>query len=310
MTTDSTPRWKADLALLANTVIWGATFTTVKDALADASPILFVAVRFSLAAGVLALIYGRRLTRRTLLPGCAVGTLLFTGFAFQTAGLRFTTASKSAFITGFTIPLVPLVSSFVYRKRPRVAELAGVCLATVGMGLLTLQDVHLQAALLDVNRGDVLTVLCAIAFAGHIVALGYFSNRAVLQGHGFESLAVWQILAAAVLGLVTFNWIDTPHWKMSSGLLIALAITGFLATALAFTVQTWAQRYTTATRTALIYSLEPVFAWLFSWFLTGELLSRRATVGAVLILAGILLVEVKRPDPEQHPNKRVAIPEV
>jgi len=183
--------------------------------------------------------------------------------------------------------------------------LAGVFTATVGMGLLTLQDIHLQ-----MNLGDVLTVLCAIAFAGHIVALGYFSSRAVRQGHGFESLAVWQILGAAILGLATFNWLDSPHWKMSSGLLIALAITGLFATALAFTVQTWAQRYTTPTRTALIFALEPVFAWVCSWFLTGELLSRRATLGAVLILGGILLVEMKRSDPEQHPSKRVAIPEV
>jgi drug/metabolite transporter (DMT)-like permease len=305
VTTDSSRRWKADLALLLNALIWGATFTTVKDALADASPVLFVAVRFSLAAAVLMLIYSRRLNVKTLLPGFAVGTLLFTGYAFQTVGLRYTTPSKSAFITGLTIPLVPLLSSCVYRKRPRAAELAGVLTATAGMALLTLQDIHLQ-----VNLGDALTVCCALAFAGHIVALGYLSNWAVLQGHGFESLAVWQILAAAVLGLVTFNWLDAPHWKMSNGLLIALAITGLLATALAFTVQTWAQRYTTATRTALIYSLEPVFAWSFSWMLTGELLSRRATIGAVLILAGILLVEVKRSDGEQHPNKRAAIPEV
>jgi drug/metabolite transporter (DMT)-like permease len=300
-----TQRWKADLALLANALIWGATFTTVKGALDDASPILFVAVRFSLAATVLVLIYVRKLDRRTVLPGIAAGTLLFTGYAFQTVGLRFTSASKSAFITGLTIPMVPLLSSFVYRKRPRPVELAGVLCATVGMGFMTLQDIHLQ-----VNPGDGLTVLCAAAFAGHIVALGYFSNWAIRRGFGFEALAVWQILVAAALGLISFHWLDTPHWHMSSGLWVALAITGLLATALAFTVQTWAQRYTTPTRTALIYSLEPVFAWVFSWMLTGELLSRRATVGAVLILAGILLVEMKRSEGVPHLTEGVATPEV
>lgn len=288
-------RWKADLALLVNTFIWGATFTTVKSALDDSSPVLFVAARFSLAAAVLALLYFRSLGRRTLLPGIAAGTLLFAGYAFQTTGLRFTTASKSAFITGLTIPLVPLMASLVYRKRPRPAELIGVCFATLGMGLMTLEDVRLRA-----NPGDGLTVLCALAFAGHIVALGYFSNQAIRQGVGFEGLAVWQIVTAAVWGLVTFRWLDSPHWHMSNRLWIALAITGLLATALAFTVQAWAQRYTTPTRTALIYSLEPVFAWVFSWMLTGELLSRRATLGAILILAGILFVEVKRPDAGLH----------
>jgi drug/metabolite transporter (DMT)-like permease len=97
---------------------------------------------------------------------------------------------------------------------------------------------------------------------------------------------------------------------MSNGLLIALAITGLLATALAFTVQTWAQRYTTPTRTAVIYSLEPVFAWVFSWMLTGELLSRRATAGAGLILAGILVVELKRSEAGQHHRIEVSAPEV
>jgi len=300
-----TSRWKADLALLANTLIWGATFTTVKDALQDASPVLFVAVRFGLAAAVLALIYGRSLDRRGILPGIAVGSLLFAGYSFQTIGLRFTTASKSAFITGLTIPMVPLLSSLVYRKRPRAAELAGVLVATVGMALMTLEDVHLQ-----VNPGDILTVFCAAAFAGHIVTLGYFSHWAIRRGLGFEALAVWQIVTAAALGALSFNWLDSPHWHMSTGLWIALAITGLLATALAFTVQTWAQRYTTPTRTALIYSLEPVFAWSFSWMLTGELLSRRATLGAVLILVSVLLVEVKRSVPEPHLTSGIVSPEV
>jgi drug/metabolite transporter (DMT)-like permease len=300
-----TQRWKADLALLVNTIIWGATFTTVKNALDDASPVLFVAVRFSLAATVLALIYSRKLDRRMLGPGVAAGTLLFTGYAFQTVGLRFTTPSKSAFITGLTIPMVPLFSSILYRRRPRAAELAGVLAATVGMGLMTLEDIHLH-----VNFGDALTVGCAAAFAGHIVALGYFSNWAIKRGAGFESLAVGQIATAAVLGLMTFNWLDVPHWHTSSGLLIALGITAFLATALAFTVQTWAQRYTTPTRTALIFSLEPVFAWVTSWIMTGELLSRQATLGAILILAGILLVELKRTEPGQHPKVEAVSSEI
>jgi drug/metabolite transporter (DMT)-like permease len=298
-------RWKAELALFANALIWGATFTTVKGALDDASPILFVAVRFSLAAAVLILLYARKLDRRVILPGIGVGSLLFAGYAFQTVGLRFTTPSKSAFITGLTIPMVPLLTSCVYRRRPRLAEVAGVLAATLGMGLMTLPDVHLQ-----VNPGDALTVLCAVAFAGHIVALGYFSNWAIHRGLGFEALSVWQILTAALLGLITFSGLDTPHWHMSNGLWIALAITGLLATALAFTVQTWAQRYTTPTRTALIYSLEPVFAWAFSWLLTGELLTPRATLGAVLILVGILLVEMKLSEAGQHPTTGGLTPEV
>ena len=296
---------RAELALLGNALIWGVTFTTVKNALADSSPILFVAVRFSLAGLALLLLYTRKLDRRIILPGSFVGLLLFAGYALQTAGLRFTTPSKSAFITGLSIPMVPLLTSLVYKKRPRPAEVTGVLAATIGMGLMTLGDVHLQ-----VNPGDALTVLCAAAFAGHIVALGYFSNWAIRRGLGFESLAVCQIVSAAVFAFLSFNWLEAPHLSLSSRLLLALAITGLLATALAFTIQTWAQRYTTPTRTALIYSLEPVFAWGFSWIFGGELLSRRATLGAVLILAGILLVELKRTDAGQHPIVSTTTPEV
>jgi drug/metabolite transporter (DMT)-like permease len=305
-----TDRARAEFALLVITLIWGVTFTTVKNALADASPILFVAARFSLAAAGLIAIYHRKLDLRTLLPGIAVGTLLFAGYAFQTVGLRWTTPSKSAFITGFTIPLVPLISSCVYRKRPRPVELVGVLTATLGMALMTLQDVHLLVDRIALNPGDVLTAAGAAAFAAHIVALGYFSSWATRRGIGFQSLAVWQILTAAAWGLLSFRWLDTPYWHMSNGLWIALAITGLLATALAFTVQTWAQLYTTPTRTALIFSLEPVSAWLFSWLLTGEVLSPRATLGAVLIMAGILLVEMKRSDSGQHPTNGVSVAEV
>jgi drug/metabolite transporter (DMT)-like permease len=305
-----TDRARAEFALLVITLIWGITFTTVKNALANASPILFVAVRFSLAAAVLIAIYHRKLDLRTLLPGIAVGTLLFAGYAFQTAGLRLTTPSKSAFITGFTIPLVPLISSCVYRKRPRLVELAGVLAATLGMALMTLQDVHLQMTSLVLNPGDALTAAGAVAFALHIVALGYFSSWVTRLGLGFQPLAVWQILTAAAWGLLSFRWLDSPYWHMSSGLLIALAITGLLATALAFTVQTWAQLYTTPTRTALIFSLEPVFAWAFSWLLTREVLTPRATLGAVLIMAGILLVEMKRSPGGQHHTSEVSVPEV
>jgi drug/metabolite transporter (DMT)-like permease len=303
-------RWQAELLLFLNALIWGVTFLTVKNALADASPILFVALRFTLAGIVLVLLYVRKLDRRTLLPGTLAGFLLFAGYAFQTTGLRFTTASKSAFITGLAIPMVPLLSFIVYKRRPRPAELAGVLAATIGMALMTLQDTHLQ-----VSPGDLLTALCAAAFAGHIVALGYFSNWATSKGLGFESLAVWQIVTAAIFAFVSFSWLDrsagdAAHLNLGGRLWLALAITGLLATAFAFTVQTWAQQYTTPTRTALIYSLEPVFAWGFSWIVAGETLSRRATLGALLILAGILLVEVKRSDDAQHPIVSVTTPEV
>lgn len=282
--------WRADAALAGNTLIWGSTFVLVQAALKDVSPIVFLAIRFSIATAALALLFRSRTRYRPTRGGLIAGGCLFAGYLFQTVGLQFTTASKSAFITGLAIPLVPLLSSIVYFSRPRFFELAGILCATSGMGLMTLPGDSLR-----IGRGDLLTFFCAVAFAAHIIAVGHYSGRI-----SFESLSFMQVAAAAVLGLSTFWWIEKPVIHLTPVVLIALAMTGLLATALAFTVQAWAQQHTTATRTALIYSLEPVVAWLTSFWLMGELLSRRAAVGAALILTGILLVELKRVHSTEH----------
>ncbi len=282
--------WRADAALAGNTLIWGSTFVLVQSALKDISPIVFLAIRFSIATAALALLFRSRARYRPTGGGLIAGGCLFAGYLFQTVGLQFTTASKSAFITGLAIPLVPLLTSLVYFTRPRIFELAGVLCATSGMGLMTLQGDSLR-----IGRGDLLTFFCAVAFAAHIIAVGHYSGRI-----SFESLSFMQVASAAVLGLSTFWWIEKPAIHLTPVVMIALATTGLLATALAFTVQAWAQQHTTPTRTALIYSLEPVVAWLTSFWLMGELLSRRAAIGAALILTGILLVELKRVHSTEH----------
>ena len=282
--------WRADAALAGNTVIWGSTFVLVQSALKNISPILFLSIRFSIATLALALLFRGRARFAPTRGGIIAGGCLFAGYLFQTVGLQFTTASKSAFITGLAIPLVPLLTSLVYFRRPRFFELAGALSATAGMGLMTLQGDRLA-----IGRGDWLTFCCAVAFAAHIIAVGHYSGRI-----NFESLSLIQLAVAAGLGLVTFWWVETPVMQLTPVVLVALGLTGLLATALAFTVQAWAQQHTTPTRTALIYSLEPVIAWLTSFWLLGEILSRRAVVGAGLILCGILIVELKRAHSTEH----------
>lgn len=280
--------WPADLALAAVTFIWGATFVLVKQALADASTLLFLALRFSLAAFALALAFRplpSKFSRgRPLLAGGALaGIFLFAGFLFQTLGLRYTSASKSAFITGLSIVMVPLLATLVQRKTPHLSEALGVVVATAGMGLMTLLGPSFQ-----VNRGDLLTLGCAVAFAVHILLVGHYAPR-----FGFEALTLVQVATAAALSVASFWWVETPLIRWRPGVVIAVLVTGLLATALAFSVQVWAQQYTTPIRTALIFALEPVFAWATSFLVAGEVLSRQASCGAVLILSGILLVELK-----------------
>src|SRR2546421_190030 len=182
--------WRADAALAGNTLIWGSTFVLVQAALKDISPILFFSIRFSIASAALALLFRARAQYRPTRGGLIAGGCLFAGYLFQTVGLQFTTASKSAFITGLAIPLVPLLTSLVYLSRPRIFELAGVICASTGMGLMTL-----QGETLTISRGDLLTFFCAVAFAAHIIALGHYSGRV-----SYESLSFMQVAAAALLG--------------------------------------------------------------------------------------------------------------
>ena len=290
-------RWKAETALLGNTILWGASFVIVKGALAGISPILFLALRFSLAALVLLAVFRRRqgaraVGRREFQAGVLVGTLLFLGFLLQTVGLEFTTPPKSAFLTGMTSVAVPLVAALVYRIRPQRSELLGLLTATAGMSLMTL-----EGPIGSMNRGDVLTLGCAVAFAGHIVTLGHFSEKM-----SFEALSLIQVATAVVLAGALFWWVEPARIAWRANLLAAILVTGLLCTAWAFTVQAWAQQYTSSARTALIFTLEPVFAWLTSYFFVGEGLSARAAAGAALILGGVLLVETKPLNPRLHPS--------
>ena len=286
--TEASLRNRAELALLGVTVIWGVSFVAIKAALADISPLLFLASRFAVAAIVLGAIYWRKVRRTALKAGLLAGALLFTAFVFQTEGLALTTPSKSAFLTGLSIPMVPLANSLVYRIRPRKSEVAGILIASFGMAMMTL-----PSGKFEMSTGDFLSLLCAVTFALHIVVIGRFSPAL-----GFETLAVVQVAVAAVLGFVSAGLFRSALFHATPALGVAVLATGLLATALAFTTMAWAQSFTTPTRSALIFALEPAVAWFTSYVVTGEVLSRRGKMGAVLILAGVLLVELKRSKPE------------
>jgi drug/metabolite transporter (DMT)-like permease len=292
-------RRAAEAALALNTIVWGATFVLVKSALLHVSPILFLALRFSLATlALLGLFRGAALPTgqgrqswRAVGAGALAGVFLFSGYLLQTLGLRLTTAPRSAFLTGLTSIAVPLLAALVYRVRPHISEVAGVMVATAGLGLMTL-----KGASGSMSLGDLLTVLCAFGFAAYIVTLGHFTGDM-----SFELLSVTQVGVAALLSLSLFWWVESPRVEWRPAVVWAILITGLLATALAFTIQAWAQQYTSSTRTALIYMLEPVVAWITSYCIAGEGLSGRAAAGAALILGGVVLVEVKPLNPRRHP---------
>jgi drug/metabolite transporter (DMT)-like permease len=279
---------RAELALVGVTVIWGTTFVVVKAALAEVSTFVFLTLRFWIAAAALMMIYGSAIRRRGIGPGALAGILMFTAYVFQTKGLELTTPSKSAFLTGLSIPMVPLVSSLVYSVKPRLAEAVGIVIASMGMILMTLGPAADWRS--GMSNGDLLSFLCAVTFAFHIVIIGHYS-----QLYGFKSLATVQISTAAVLGSALFRFAEPVRFHLTPEVATAVLATGLLATALAFTTQAWAQQYTSPTRAALIFALEPPIAWLTSYALTGERMTNRGKVGAGMILAGILWAELMRP---------------
>jgi drug/metabolite transporter (DMT)-like permease len=286
----------AHVLLLVVVLVWGVTFSLVKSALTATTPLMFNLVRMALAFAVLAAVNWpslRGMTRTDLKLGAAAGLFLGLGYQFQTTGLKFTTASKAAFLTGLVVVIVPLMSAIPGvalpgSLRPTFDTYAGAVLAFAGLVLLTSPPGAGTALFSGIGLGEWLCLGCAVAFAAHLLMLARAAPRVSAR-----RLGTLQIGFAAVVLLVTLPLGGRPTFHSSAMLWIALGVTAVLATAAAFTIQSWAQQHLPASHTALIFTLEPVFAWLTSLLFFGEELGRRAMLGAGLILAGILLAELR-----------------
>jgi drug/metabolite transporter (DMT)-like permease len=275
-------RAKAEALLVVVTFIWGSTFVIVKSALSDVSPLPFLAVRFTAAGLLLLAVLGRgRPPQQAVMPGVVLGVFLFGGYVCQTWGLTFTTPSKSAFLTGFSVILVPLILLF-HGFRMRAANVLGAMLGLGGIYLLLL-----PSRLESVNRGDVLTLLGAVSFAVHIVLVGTYTRRL-----SFLHLVPTQILTVGLLAALATPLDPALALRWSGRLVLAWVVTAVFATGVAFSVQNWAQQYTPAAHTALIFALEPVFAALTSRLVLGERLGGKVLMGAAFILGGMVVSEV------------------
>lgn len=283
--------------------MWGGTFTIVQSAISKLPPYSFNAVRFSLAAvalGAVALPRVRALTARGWRHGAILGVALFAGYAFQTVGLQYTLATNAGFVTGMFVVFTPILAAVILRRPPSSAAVVGVVLAFAGLTLLSLFGSATAASgTWFVPRvGDVIIIGCAIAFALHIVGLGAWSSL-----HDALALTVVQLFVGAVLHTVFAAALEvgrTPvTWDRS--VVVALLITALLASAAGFWIQTAAQRVIPPTRTAVILTMEPVFAGLFGFLLLGEVLTRLGWVGCGLILAGMLVAELRGGAPPPAP---------
>jgi len=278
----------ADLSLLLLTLVWGTTFTLVKRVLdAGTSPAVFLALRFGLATAVIGALWLWRRPRPTpglLRDGSLLGLAMFAGFALQTFGLRYTTPSRSGFITGLAVVIVPLIAKFLQGRRVGGPAWAGVAFAVVGLFMLTRPFGGDATAL--VQLGDLLTLGCAFAYAFQIIWTSEFSPR-----HSLVSLTLVQI-GVTFAGTLLLALLEPRSLVPSTELAGTVLFTGLVMTVGAFFVMNWAQRHTTAVRAAIIYALEPPAAAIFSNVITGEILPPLGIAGGALILLGIVVAEV------------------
>jgi drug/metabolite transporter (DMT)-like permease len=276
-------RRQAVAGLVLVCLVWGVSFTVTKQALGYASPLVLLGLRFTLAAGVIA---GqlRGLSRAEAAGGLVLGVLFWAGFVFQTTGLEYTTPSRSAFITILSTPLVPLLQFLLHRTLPRGPTLAAIALAVAGTWLLTS-----PGGGAGLNRGDLLTIGCAVLFTGQIVAAGHYAPRLPIG-----RLLALELGSCALLSLATAPLLEGPRLELAPAFVLMIAFLAFSGL-WSFRMQLRAQQVLTPTHTALVFTLEPVFASITSFLVLGERLGPVQLLGAALILTAVVAPALERP---------------
>lgn len=279
---------KSDIMLVSVTIIWGSTFVIVKKATSILPVYNFLFLRFLIALIVLVIMFGKRLLhidKNTFAVSIMVGIMLFLGYAFQTLGLKYTTASKSGFITGFNVVLVPILESFFLKTKLSKASWLSVLLALSGLFLMT-ANIDLK-----INFGDFLTLLCAVSFAFQVVLIAKYAPSV-----DTVSFAIIQIFVVTILsGIFSFVY-EKPAIPTDKTVWFALILTGIFATAFALAVQNTMQANTSATHAAIIFSLEPVFSAITAYLVSGEIMTLRSIIGGFLMLLSMILSEMPSKD--------------
>lgn len=276
-------RTHAEFFLLLVTFIWGSTFAVTKLVLQNAGPFLYTTIRFFIASLIFAAIFSpqiRTISKTAAIRGGILGFLLFIGFATQTVGLLYTTASKSAFITGMMVVFTPLCQLFIEHKPPRVGNLLGVGLVMVGLYFLT------SPAGSHFTIGDGLTLITALSFGFYIVYLDIFS-----QDCEPSHLTFMQFVTTTILAGLSFFFFEDFRLKVNLEFSVSVLYLAIFATVIALFVQARFQKDTTPTRSAVVFSLEPVIAAVFAYFVLNEHIGTLGIFGAGLIMAGLIVSE-------------------
>lgn len=295
------------------TVIWGGTFVIVKESLSDISSMLFIAFRFGIAAvvmSILIILWKKKIDAASLKAGIFLGFLLFLGFATQTVGLKFTSATKSGFITGSLVVMVPIFQTIIFKKVPTKGAIMGTLLVFAGLIFLSSGGESVFSLLSELGNnfsfGDTLTLICAAFFALHVVYIGVITPK-----YDFAVLVFLQVVTASALSLfASFIFeaasFESLHVDLTSYLIFGLLYTGLLATLVNLGLQTRFQKEVTPTKAGIIYSFEPIFAAVFAFFLLNEKITNFELIGSTLIFSGLLVSEIYDQLIKQNGNSRVS----
>ena len=276
----------ADLFLLSVTIFWGSTFIIVKKSIEMMPTFAFLTIRFFIATVLLVIMFFpklKQLNKEILRDGVILGVVLFLAYAFQTVALQYAKASVVGFLTGLNVIFTPIFSAVFLKKMPRIYSQIGAVLAFIGVFLMSAGDS------LTFSIGEILTIICAIFVAFQIILTDKYSRR-----HDTYLLTVIEIATLTVcswiVSLLTEPYVLPEHF--SNYLIFSFIITAVFATVYAFVVQNTAQKYTTPTKTAIIFIMEPVFAGIFGYMLGGEVLSLKGYIGALIMFAGLFISEI------------------
>ena len=275
----------ADLALITITIFWGSTFILSKIVLKEIPLITYLSIRLNIAALMMtlfALRFRKEMSIRTLYHGVLLGVFLFLSYLFQMWGIQYTSASDAGFITGLNVVLVPLFSILFFGDYPRVSSLIGVLFAISGLYFLSGGDFS------AFSKGDWLVFICAVTVTFHVIYTGKFAVR-----NNIYLLTAIQLLVTGILSLILLPFEHEQLPELNVNILLLLIYLALFGTVYTFLMQTAMQRFTTATRTSLVFSLEPVFAALFAFMIAGETLTKTAWFGGFLIFCGMLIAEIR-----------------
>jgi drug/metabolite transporter (DMT)-like permease len=278
-------KYIGEIGLTITAIIWGSGFVASAVSLDYYTPYQIMAGRFLIGVLLLGIVFHKKLMKikkSALIKGAILGVILYLGFALQTVGLQFTTPSKNAFLTVVNVVIVPFIGFFIYKKKIDMFELIGAVLAVIGIAVLSLQLTS------EINIGDMLTLGCAFAFAFHI-----FYTAKFVQDEDPIHLTVIQLLTAAVIGFIALFFRGEMSFSLEPNGLIPLFYLGVFSTTIAFLLQTVAQKFITETKAAIILSTEAFWGMVFSIVILSEIITTKMIIGAILILAAIIVSETK-----------------